>query len=201
MVALKMSRLSVANIIAAVESILVKMEGNTNFTTPNPDLILISKQKDDLKNTAASADKGNKADKALVPVKKRTLILSMSLLRAYVQDVANSNAETAVAVATSSGMQVTEMKPRKPRIFSVKNLIQEGAVKVICPREKGDVTFEFAYTPTPLVVASYINIGALPKSTRTIMALSVGIKYSFTYRVTTKDGTSDWSDVITMIVT
>ncbi len=73
-------------------------------------------------------------------------------------------------------------------------------MKVICPREKGDVTFEFAYTNTPLIFSSYVNIGAMPKSTRIIAALLVGAKYSFIYRFTTKDGTSDWSDPISLIV-
>ena len=196
-----MSRLSVASLIAMVESVLLKMEGNTNFVTPNPDLAEVAKLKDDLKDTAALAAKGSKAAKALVPVKRRTLELAMYTLKSYVQSTSNSSPETAFAVAESSGMGVKTITPRKARVFSVKNMEQEGQVKVICPRDKGDITFEFAYTNTPSIEASFINTGFLPKSSRIISALIVGAKYTFRYRIVTKDGTSDWSDVITIIVT
>ena len=201
MVVLKASRLSIAKLVEYVESILLKMKGNLNFPTPAPDLITIGKATDALKDAASDAAQGSKAAKALVIVKRRELMLLLEPLRAYVQSTANDDAPTAEQVAISSGMFVKKMNPIPVRTFKVVNTTTSGTVKITCPKNKGDITFDYQYTTTPDDVKSFVSIGALPKVTRLISKLTVGVKYSFRYSAINKDGQSDWSNLIVITVT
>ncbi len=193
--------MSVATVIATVESIVLKMTTNTNFTTPTPTLTTVTGLKDDLKAAAADAANGSKAAKALVKVKLRSLKLSMKTLRAYVETIANANALTAEQVALSSGMGVKAVTPRQKRIFTVLNTDILGAVKVFCPRKKGDVAFEFEYTTTPADERSYVSTGPKASATRTVPDLESVKEYWFRWAAITKTGRGSWSDPISITVT
>ena len=200
-VVLKASRLSAAKLVEYVESILLKMIGNLSFPTPTPDLKTVALANEDFKTALSNAAQGSKAAKALVAVKRRELMLLLEQLRGYVQSTANNDAPTAEQVAISSGMFVKKMRPIPLRTFKVMNTITSGTVKLTCPKNKGDITFDYQYTTTPDDIKSYVSIGALPKVTRLIIKLTVGVKYSFRYSAINKDGQTDWSNVIVITVT
>ncbi len=199
-VILKLSRLSVANVVETVESILSKMAGNANFTTPNPSLASIGLEKDDLKATAAAAQNGSRAAKALVKVKLRILLLSMSTLRAYVQTVANTDASTAEQVALSSGMGVKRITPRGKRIFTVRNTTIPGQVKMFTGRVKHATAYDFEYKKATDTDAGYVSAGILPSATRTVSGLISTTPYSFRWCSISKTGRSAWSNIITIVV-
>ena len=200
-VVLKFSSLNTAKLIEAVNSVLLKMTSNSNFPTPDPPLATITTQVTVLEKAAANAKNGTKAAKAQVPVERRALMLMMKTLKAYVETIANGDAVTAEQVALTSGMSVKKVTAPPKRKFSVKNLAISGMVKLTCPRNKGDKMFDYCYTITPDDLTSYINIGPLTKVTRTVDGLGVGKKYYFRYRYFTKEGASDWSDAINIIIT
>ena len=199
-VILKLGRLSVANVVRTVESVVEKMTTNTHFTTPNPTLATITTQKDELRDAAAAALNGSTAQKALVKVKLRTLLLSMDTLRAYVQTVANSNAETAEEVALSSGMSVKRVTPRKKRVFTAVNTNLPGQVKVFTGRVNGATMYEFEFTATPGDDKSWESAGVNTSATRIVSYLTSVTEYSFRWCSISKDGRSAWSNVITLVV-
>lgn len=201
-VVLGYSRLSVAKLVAAVESVIFKMDGNANFPTPVPDLITITAAKNELVDAAAEALKGGPAATAMVKVKRRALMLHMTSLRGYVETTSNTDAATAEQVALTSGMGVKRMTLPPKNVFRVKNTKVSGVVKITCPKVKDDVTFNFESTSTPDLPLSYVAIGADTKSTRTISGLRFATNYSFRYsKLNRKTGQSTWSDVITLVVT
>ena len=199
-VALKITRISVSAVIAKVESVLVKMKNNPNFINPNPPLATIDKENGELISALAKAKDGSKADKALVWVKLRKIRLSMNTLKSYVESTANNNAVTASEVIVSSGMDEKTFTPRKKRIFEVKNTNTSGTVKIWCPRTKKDFVFGFEYSLTPDIESSFVPVGFSPSASRTISKLISCKRYYFRWATITSAGTSDWSDVISIIV-
>ena len=199
-VILALSKLSASKLVEAVESILSKMSGNTNFPIPNPALTEVGKAKDQLVNAVAKAKKGSVADKALVPEFRLALMLLLYPLRSYVEDISNSDPSTALSVALSSGMGVRKTTTPPKRTFRVKNLLLEGSVKLSCPKLKGQLLFNYKYSNTPDVLTSFVEIGALPRVTRTVADLTPAKTYTFMYCAISKFGTTDWSDPITILV-
>ncbi len=197
---LKLAGLPAATVISMVESILLKMTGNTNFTTPNPPLATITTEKDELVDAVADAQNGSRAAKAVVKVKLRTLMLSMATLRAYVQTVANTNAETAEEVALSSGMDVKRINPRARRQFTVVNTALPGQLKTYTGRVKNASSYDFEYKKTNSADEEYVSAGVLPSATRIISDLTSGVEYQVRWCSISKDGRSAWSSPINIIV-
>ena len=193
--------MSVTTVIATVESILVKMAGNTNFTTPVPPLVDIEGEKDDLKAAAALAKNGSTAQKAMVKVKLRILMLSMKALRSYVEITANTGDPLlAEEVALSSGMGVKKMTPRPKRVFTVMNTSIPGSVKVFCATVKNATAYDFEYTKTPADETTYVSAGVKPSATRVVNDLPSVTEYWFRWCSISKTGRGAWSDPIKVVV-
>lgn len=195
---LKLNGLAAAKVIKIVNAIVTKMTGNVNFTTPNPTLPSITTQVGVVSTALSNAT--NKPTRAVLAVQLRLLMLMMTTLRAYVQTVANVNAETAEAVVLSSGMDVKKITPRQKRIFNVVNTLISGTVKAGCPKVKGGRAYAFQYTSTPEDPKSMISAGILPAAECTVEDLVSGTEYTFYYASITKTGQSDWSDGISIVV-
>ena len=193
-------RQSVPKLIEGVGSVIEKMTDNDNFVLPNPPLATVITQKKALEDAVALAKDGNKADKADVKVKKRALKLTMRTLGYYVQTTANSNVDTAHAVVISSGMSVQRFNPRKKRVFTAKNTLVSGVVKVFTGLVDKGIMFDFEYTQTPNDESSYVSAGLKKRASRTIPGLESGKTYYFRWRVYFSKSQSDWSEPISLVV-
>jgi hypothetical protein len=86
-------------------------------------------------------------------------------------------------------------------IFRVKNLPLSGSVKLSCPKGKKELMFNYKYSSTPAVASSFIEIGALPRVTRTIAGLTKGVEYTFMYCAISNAGQTDWSNEVVLVIT
>ena len=73
-------------------------------------------------------------------------------------------------------------------------------VKVLTGRVAKGIMYDFEYTQTPDDESTYVSAGIAPSATRTIEDLVSGKTYWFRWQVYLMDGTSDWSDPISLMV-
>ena len=201
MVVFNITRIPVTSVPSKVESVLVKMKNNPKFINPKPPLAQVETENEDLIQAIAKAKDGSKTDKAKVPEKLYKLKLSISTLMGYVETTANSNAAIASSVIASSGMDEKRFTPRKKKIFEVKNTDSSGNIKVWCPRTKKDIVFGFEYTQTPDDESFFVPAEFSPAASRIITDLIAGKRCYIRWASITSTGQTDWSDVISIMVT
>lgn len=200
---MKVTRIPVSKVLANVESVLLNMTDNPDFPTPNPTLSIVKTQKDELALAVSTAIDGSKAEKAIVPEKLRKLILTMRTLQAYVESIANSNANIGRGeqVVLGAGMAVKVFTPRQKRVFNLKNNTLKGSITAFCPRTKKDILFEFEHTLTPDDETSYISSGQFPSAKRIISDLQSCSKCYVRWASITSKGRGDWSAPKSITVT
>lgn len=109
-VKLEFGRLSIPEKIQKARNIVLKMTGNTNFTTPVPALSAITTAIGKLETSHENAMDGGQSKKAAMKVDEKALDVLMAQLAAYVQD-ASLGDELKIL---SSGMEVKAL-PSAPQ--------------------------------------------------------------------------------------
>jgi len=118
-------------------------------------------------------------------------------LRTYVETIANQHGADAAAVVVSSGMSVKQSAGPRKAIFAVKQGKVSGSVR-LSVRHPGIVTsFDWQFSPDG---THWIDAPSNVKAHQDIAGLTPRTRYSFRYRTLTRDGTSDWSDALTLLV-
>ena len=122
----------------------------------------------------------------------------LTTLKHYVQEVADSHPrEEAASVITRAGLSVKNARgPSKPP-FEVKQLPLSGAVHVCARAAKGRASYDWQYSKDqqqwlfgPRTVRADVKLYGLVR----------GTVYFFRYRTVTKEGVSDWSQVVSLLV-
>ncbi len=194
-----LSRLPIPRKITKARYVVVSMTGNANFTTPNPPLATVTTNVDDLEAAKIAADGGGPDDTANMHAKEAVLDMSLKLLGAYVEDVANVNPLNAEAIILSAGMEVKGKGGNVIQDFDVRTTDNPGEVKL---QRKGvdRGTYEFQMCMDPSVEANWQKIYQGTRGRIVKNGLTSATKYFFRAAAIDKNGPSAWSDVKSILV-
>ena len=188
--------LPVPLLIQFCREVVTKMTGNANFTTPSPTLATITANINALEAAYTNALDGGKSLKALVRVKKQTLLDSMRLLGNYVQNAAGGD-ETKIL---SSGFAVKKAAvknnelPDAPVGLLVKSSVA-GSLDIKWAPVAGALVYELQATTVADATTGWVHIGNSSSTKFTYSGLVAGTKYWIRVAAINKNGQSAYSDV------
>jgi hypothetical protein len=187
---------NVPRYLMACRLILTMMTGNPSFPAPTPPLSEVSA---DLEALAASEELARRGGKGMV--KQRDVALrkahsKMTMLKAYVQCVANAEPEKAEAIVLSAGMNVG-----KPRTWT------KPPIKAKHGDAPGRVVLDAKALPKPVYYrwqmstdqATWTDLRESFKTKMTVEGLMPATVYSFRLRAVTRNGPSEWSPPVTIV--
>ena len=187
-----------AALITYAEQILKAMTGNPSFASPSPTLAAVTQAVDDLRAAEAAALSRMKGAVQARNDKRAALVRLLQLLKAYIQSVADGNAETAATVITGAGVAVKKAPSRKPRVFSATEGAVSGAVKIATHSAGPRTAYEWQYSTDG--GKTWIDLPGTIKASTTVGSLAAGTTAMFRYRTLSKGGQSDWVAPISLLV-
>jgi hypothetical protein len=122
----------------------------------------------------------------------------LTTLKCYVQEVADEHPrEEAPSIIARAGLSVKNARGPSKAWFEVKQLPLSGAVHVWARAEKGRASYDWQYSKDqqqwlfgPRTVRADVKLYGLVR----------GTVYFFRYRTVTREGVSDWSQVVSLLV-
>ena len=187
---------NVPRYLTSCHLIVSMMTGNNNFPEPTPPLGEVS---DSLNALAADEELAQKGGKGMV--KQRDVALrkahsKMTMLKAYVQCIANAEPDKEEAVVLSAGMNVG-----KPRTWT------KPPIKAKHGDAPGRVVLDAKALPKPVYYrwqmstdqATWTDLCESFKTKTTVEGLMPATVYSFRLRAVTRNGPSEWSPPVTIV--
>ena len=197
-VALKLPRSDVPGFIAYARSIVHEMTDNRWFPDPQPALAVVSASIDELELAQVATLSRTLGTRTIRDRKRKVVATLLRQLAFAVEAVADANPEHSRSIIESAGMFVKRTRVYPSRIFAAKRGRVSGSVTLVAPRAARTASYEWAYRRVGDLVWQMAPVTV--RSTTTIGGLTRGTTVELRYRVTTKDGTGDWSDVIRFVV-
>ncbi len=187
---------NVPRYLMGCRSVVTMMTGNQNFPAPMPPLSDVSTYLDTLEAREELVRKGGKGMVPLRNVALRKAHTSMTLIRAYVQSVANREPEQAEAIVLGAGMNVGKPRTRTKLPVEVRH---GNAV--------GEVVLDARALPPPVQYRWQMSTDQatwtdLPETFRTksvVEGLVPATIYSFRLRTVTNNGPSEWSPPVSIV--
>lgn len=183
-------------LINYVKTVILKMTGNSWFTSPKPTLAEVDAALTAFADaeTSMGIRKKVRGDRAK---KKIALIALLNHLADYVRSICEANPDSAAAIAESAGMRLKRLTPRVKLPFNV----TQGSVSgtVICDAKAAGMpaTYYFAFS---LDQKTWTSVPDAMTSKITIAGLTPGQTYYFRFRTLTRKGLSDFSQVVSLLV-
>jgi hypothetical protein len=139
LVALRLDRKSVLQVIADARHYVLSMTGHAYFPSPEPSLAAVTLLTDEqaaAQQAALSRAKGLTTQRDVI---RKKLELMLTTLGAYVESTANrtGDPDMASAIIAASGMEERKFTPRTSKAFSAVHGPVSGSVRLSCPA--GDV--------------------------------------------------------------
>jgi hypothetical protein len=186
-------RMSIAEKIAKIRFIIMSLIGNAWFPSPAPTPTTITTNVNNLEAANLKAQGGGADDVAAMRVAEAKLDLSVKLLAAYVENIANADPANAVAIILSAGM---EIKGKGGRTNQGSDVVagKSGEIIISCPAEKG-ATYEFQMCTDFTNEANWKRIYIGTKSKFVMKGLTPGMRYYFRVCAITKEGVQPWTVV------
>ncbi|HEY0030017.1 MAG TPA: fibronectin type III domain-containing protein [Bacteroidia bacterium] len=197
-VALKLSKLSVPLKIDRGNYIVSSMTGNPSFPSPVPSLATIKSNVVDLEAARVAALGGGVEDTSNMHDKADKLELSLKLLAAYVESIANENPDTAETVIQSAGMEVKVMTTHSSPEFKVSITENPGEVRLVTKHNRNS-TFIWQISTKPGEEGDWKQIDQTTRSRITVSKLDSGTRYYFRVARVDKSGIHPWSHVLNII--
>jgi uncharacterized protein (DUF2126 family) len=160
------------------------MTGNSNFPTPNPALATITSDvtaADAAETVALTKVKGAVAVRN---AKMVVLLNDLKTLKAYVQAVANADADNAAAIILSAGMSVRKSTTRNKQDIAAQPGVVSGSVHVVAKAAAPRASYNWQYSTDQ----------------KTWTNLPVGATVYFRSSAVTKAGAADWTDPTSIVV-
>jgi hypothetical protein len=178
--------------------IVTSMTGNPSFPTPTPALTVITTNINALETAHLVAKGGGKDETAAMKAKEQTLELSLKMLCAYVEGIANANLATAEAVVLSSGFGTKRQPAARANGFRLTHGKNSGEIAIKTDSEARAV-FTFEMTLTPEDENSWEEVHSSTRAQFLATGLESGQRYYFRFAKTNKEGTGPWSNVLNLI--
>jgi hypothetical protein len=198
--ALKLSTI-IELLIAQCTAIVLAMTGNAYFSAPNPlpnpTLAAVQSAIDNLskaQNDARAKTKGAATRRNLA---RQALVKLMNALCAYVQLVADSMPGQEADVILSAKMIVKAIGAHAPRVFAALHGPISGTAEIEAPvtEDRRSIFWQWSTDQK-----TWNDLPPTLKASTTVANLTPGTTYWFRYRVLTKDGLGDWSQVVSLLM-
>ncbi len=180
----------VPDIIKLGKAIVTAMTGNAFFASPTPTLATVTSDIGALDTAETVAKTRAKGSAAARNVKLKVVEADLHGLCAYVQFVADTDLDNAVAIIQSAGLSVKKHAVRVKADLSVKPGKLPGEALLEAKAAAARASYDWQYsadqkTWTPLATTLVAKTS--------VSGLTAGTTYWFRHRVLTqKDGQSDW---------
>ena len=197
-VVLKLQQTSVPALLERVTSIVTAMETNkATFPSPTPPLATVKADVAALigAQTALKNHAGSRADR---DDKQKVVVADAGALHGYVRQVVNADPSNAEILADQASMTLRKASAPTKAALAVKQTVS-GVVNVVAKATKGARINEWQYSTDGS--KTWIDVPSTTKAKTTIHNLTPGVSVSYRQRVVTKDGTGDWSQPISALVT
>jgi hypothetical protein len=197
-VVLKLPR-PVPQLIVHANGIVTAMMTNaSSFPSPSPALSLVTAKID----TPSSAETIAKTRAAGAIASRnaalKVVVTDLANLRAYVQQIANTNVAQASVIATDASMQLRKVPSlNKPPLAA--KAISTGTLSVVAKATKGGQANDWEYSIDG--GKTWVAMPTTTKAKTTITGLQTGATVGVRQRAITKDGAQDWSDPVSAVVT
>jgi len=201
-VVLKLKERSVPNKIEFARSVVLQMNGNANFATPNPALSSLNSAANSLETAYVKAQNGGPQDTADMHAKEDSLDLLLTAEGSYVETTANANSVTddvAEATILSAGMDVKKTGSINIPILSVTQGEEPGSVKLRRKAEEGSV-YKWQMSVDPFSNSSWRDAGEGSLATFEITGLTPVTRYWFRVALITGNVQGEFSDPVTFVV-
>ena len=195
---LGLSRLTIPQKIETTRSYVIAMTGNPYFVSVSPTLLSISGNATALETAYVAASSGAIGLKAAMHSKVQTLDISLKLLAAYVEGIANASPSLGSAIILSAGMKEKKASPPKANGFRIASTKIPGEVS-LRTNWANNSTFLFQVTTTPATETSWTLVNSGTKASCLATELVSGTRYYFRVCKTDKSGISPWSTILDII--
>ena len=177
-VVLKLSGLTVPQILQRARFIVQCLNGNSYFPSPAPVLSAILAAIAELDTAENNVTMGIRGAVSIRDAKLRALKQLLGQERSYVETTANLNPALAEGMVYSAGMEVKTTGGRKSQSTIVTNTIVSGVVELYTIVFRGAV-YEWFMTETPADDNSWVRIGLTHQARLVKTGLTPGKKYYF----------------------
>lgn len=197
------SQMRDSDLAIRANTIIEKMTGNPNFTTPTPALADVTAALEEFQQAIEQAHTGAK-DKVLVKGGKR-LVLEGLLKKLGMYVELNCNNDLSIVLnagfdawkTPTPGPSVLE----KPSNFTLVNGPHPGSVKLSVDRIPGAASYMFEYAPLPITEATTWKTSSGRSRTQVFNGLTSGQQYAFRAAgIRDNDAEPLYSDVISRYV-
>lgn len=187
---------NVSRYLAMGRLVVTMMTGNTNFPTPTPTLAEVSVGLDSLETSEELARRGGKGMVQLRDVELRRSHNNMTMIKGYVQGVANTKPEEAEAIIHSAGMNVAKPRTRTKLPLEAKLGETPGQVVLDAKALQKPVQYRWQMSTDQ---QTWTDVAETFKTKTTVEGLIPATVYSFRLRTVTRNGPSDWSPPVTIV--
>jgi hypothetical protein len=186
---------TVSRYLTSCHLIVSMMTDNPSFPDPTPPLQEVSGELDNLAMREELAQKGGKGMVSERNVALRKAHNKMTVLKAYVQSVANEDPEKAEATIHSAGMDVA--KPRTRIKLPIQARLGDGHGKVVLDAKALPKPVQYRWQMST-DQETWSDVAETFATKTTVEGLVPSTVYSFRLRTVTKSGPSEWSQPVTI---
>jgi hypothetical protein len=194
-------RRTVAGLIAFAELVIQKMTGNTNFPTATSTLTAATSALTAYQSAVAST-KTTKGLNGQRSATKSALLAVLRQLRDIVRVAAEASPENASTIVLSAGMTLKQRTVAVKALINVLQSLLLGKVlsgSVVCNAKSPGIPASYFWSYS-LDQKVWTSVPMTLKSKVTISGLTPGQTYYFRYYTVTRKGTSDPSQVFSLLV-
>lgn len=186
-------------LIAFAKGILGSLTNNPSFPSPTPSLDVFAANIDAFDKAEAHAATRTKGAAAQRNAKKQKVIQDLRHLRDYVQSVAEAQATPAEAGAmiASAGMATRAVTKRSKPPLTARNTGTSGTVLLDAEAVAQTATYYWQYS---LDQKTWTSAPETMKARTTIAGLTPAQVYYFRFRALTRNGATDYSQVVSLLV-
>lgn len=185
-------------LLSVARAIVIAMTGNPAFSSPVPNLALVSAAVGDLELAEAAAQMRTKGTVAARDRKVAVLVAVLQQLRGYVQNVVDGDPDHGPAIIESGAMYVKRVGVRPARVFAARQGPTSGSVTLVTAAAARRAAYEWEFSAD-----SGATWQALPPTLRSetrMSGLRPATTYLFRFRAITRAGPKDWSSPVALLV-
>lgn len=188
-----------SQLVARAKSFVERMTGNPSFPAPIPSLAKVTGAINGLHDAQVASLSGKRGLKTVRNDAQKRLVALLKLLKAYVQSVADDNAENAASIILSAGMDLVERGDKPKDDIVVKQGRVSGEARIILRAVAKLAQYQFQMSSDG--GKTWIDLPKVNQAKTTVQNLVPGTTYLFRYRVGTRRAPmSDWSAPYEFIV-
>ncbi|MGA7121569.1 MAG: fibronectin type III domain-containing protein [Polyangiaceae bacterium] len=188
----------VPDLLVHAQAIVEGMTGNSWFSAPVPPLANVQAAIDKLSESEAAALARTRGLKDARDGAVAALVKLLTLLKAYVQGVADENPEFAPSIIESARMSVAAQSSKPKPALSVLPGGLSGSVRLVAKAVAKVASYEWQLRQSG--VDAWVDLPRTLQAKTTVTGLKPAGTYSFRMRPVIRSGVGDWCDPLSYVV-